>query len=102
MVEAGGSVTGNYYTSDTGAYGPATSALYYGANYSVDFNHLWEAEFWGLDQTNVGIRTSQRSGGGSPAGIRWNQWMGRTTSGSSSWYLLTAGAWLNYTIWGAT
>jgi hypothetical protein len=30
---------------------------------SDDTNHLWEAEFWGMDQTNVGIRTQQRSGG---------------------------------------
>ena len=90
------------YNSSTGAFSPATSALYYGANSSEDFNHLWEAEFWGLDQTNVGIRASQRSGGGGASALKWNQWIGTTTSGSSSWFLLTRGAWLNYTIWGAT
>jgi hypothetical protein len=89
------------FTSATGAFSPATSSLYYGANSSDDTNHLWEAEFWGMDQTNVGIRTQQRSGAGGTPDIRWNQWMGRTTSGSSSWYLYTAGAWLNYQIWGA-
>lgn len=102
FLRQGLSTTAGEYTSYDGAYSPATSSLYWGPNQAADFDHLYEAEFWGMDQTNVGIRTQQRSGGGSPSAIKWNQWVGRTTSGSSSWYLLTTGAWLGYSIWGAT
>ena len=102
FLRQGLSVTAGEYTSYDGTYSPATSSLYWGPNVAADFDHLYEAEFWGMDQTNVGIRLQQRSGGGSGSAIKWNQWVGRTTSGSSSWYLLTTGAWLGYSIWGAT
>jgi len=87
-----------YYVSADGLLSPSSSALYYGANFTEDFEHLWELELWGLDQTNVSIRAFVRMW--ETINVSYNTWYGYTSAGSSTWFLYCDQALLQYQVIG--
>jgi hypothetical protein len=89
-----------YYSGETAAFSPATSALYYGANSAAADNKLYTLEMWGLDQSNVMIETSARFI--ATYQLMWNSWSGTTTTGSATWFLYVDIPILQYQILGAS
>ena len=92
--------TGAFYTCLGGPYSPNTSSLYYGANSGAADNKLWTLELWGLDQTNVAIETLSRFT--ATPGLMWNGWSGKTSSGSSTWFLYVDNDLDNYRVVGGS
>jgi hypothetical protein len=95
-LSSGSSVFGNYELS----YSPSTSSLYYGNSVIPGGTpHAFRVELFGLDQTNVGIRTGLETA----AGV-WDSttFIGQTSSGSSNWYFYNANAVAYHLIIGVT
>ena len=88
-----------YATLANTVYGGATNALYYGSNNQSTDQYLAQIELMGLSKTNVGIILTLRSPE-SNATVYWNQWHGKTSSGSSTWYLYSSHAFANYIVMG--
>ena len=94
-----GSGTAPYHSTYAGGWSPSTNGLYYGGSAPEQSVKLWELELWGLDQTQVGIIARTQATG---AGQQILSWSGRTSSGSSSWYLYVDNDLDNYLVLGAS
>ena len=84
----------------TVAYSPPTNSLYYGnSTIPTSTPHAFRVELFGLDQTNVGIRTGLEGA----AGV-WDNttFISKTTSGSSNWYFYNNAAVTYHLIIGVT
>ena len=98
-VYPNGAASAPFHSTYAGSWSPNTSSLYYGGSAPEQSVKLWELDLIGLDQTKVGIiaRTQATTGGQMIL-----SWSGRTSSGSSSWYLYIADDLDNYLVLGAS